>query len=63
MMIVNDDSGIINKLGASLTDDAKVLIYDQHMFIVQATECNLGRVFNFRYGHGVQFHKCKTAII
>ncbi len=37
MMIMNDDSSIVNKLGASLTDDARVVIYDCHMFIVQAT--------------------------
>jgi hypothetical protein len=37
MMIVNDDSGVINKLEASLTDDDRVIIYDHHMFIVQAT--------------------------
>jgi hypothetical protein len=39
-MIVNDDSSIINKLETSLTDDARVIIYDCHMFIVQATGCN-----------------------
>jgi hypothetical protein len=33
MTIVNDDSRVINKLEASLTD----VIYDYHMFIVQAT--------------------------
>jgi hypothetical protein len=37
MMIVHDDARIINKLDASLTDDARVIIYDRHMFIVQAT--------------------------
>ncbi len=37
MMIVNDDSRAINKLEVSLTDDARVVIYDHHMFIVQAT--------------------------
>ncbi len=37
MTIVNDDSSIVNKLEASLTDDARVIIYDRHMFIVQAT--------------------------
>ncbi len=38
--IVNDDSSAINKLETSLTDDARVIIYDHHMFIVQATgEC------------------------
>ncbi len=35
--IVNYDSSIVNKLGASLTDNARVVIYDRHMFIVQAT--------------------------
>jgi hypothetical protein len=37
MMIINDDSKVVNKLEASLTDDARVVIYDRHMFIVQAT--------------------------
>ena len=37
MMIVNDDSRVVNKLEASLTDDARVVIYDCHRFIVQAT--------------------------
>ncbi len=37
LMIVNDDSRVVNKLEASLTDDARVIIYDCHMFIVQAT--------------------------
>jgi hypothetical protein len=41
-MIVNDSSGVINKLEASLTDDARVVIYDRHMFIVKAT----GHVFH-----------------
>jgi hypothetical protein len=35
--IVNDDSSIVNKFEASLTDDTRVVIYDHHMFIVQAT--------------------------
>ncbi len=35
--ILNDDSNIVNKLETSLTDDARVVIYDHHMFIVQAT--------------------------
>ncbi len=37
MTIVNDDPRVINKLVASLTDDARVVIYNRHMFIVQAT--------------------------
>ncbi len=37
MMIINDDSKVINKLKASLTDNARVVIYDCRMFIVQAT--------------------------
>ncbi len=38
MMIVNEDSRVITKLETSLTDDARVIIYDCHKFIVQATE-------------------------
>jgi hypothetical protein len=37
MTIVNDDSRVLNKLEAPLTDDTRVIIYDCHMFIVQAT--------------------------
>ncbi len=36
MMIVNDNARVVNKLEASLTDNARVVIYDRHMFIVQA---------------------------
>jgi hypothetical protein len=32
MMIVNDDSRVVNKLEASLTDDARVVIYDCNMY-------------------------------
>ncbi len=35
--IVNYNFSIVNKLGASFTDDARVVIYD-NMFIVQTTE-------------------------
>ncbi len=35
MMILNDNSSIVNKLGASLTDNARVIVYDRQMFIVQ----------------------------
>jgi hypothetical protein len=41
MTIVNDNSRVVNKLEASLTDDDRVVIYDQHMFIVQATVCTI----------------------
>jgi hypothetical protein len=37
MTIVNDDTRVTNKLEVSLTDDARVVIYDHHIFIVQAT--------------------------
>jgi hypothetical protein len=35
--IINYASSIINKLETLLTDNARVIIYDRHMFIVQAT--------------------------
>jgi hypothetical protein len=38
MTIVNDNSRIVNMLEALLTDDARVVIYDRHMFIIQATK-------------------------
>jgi hypothetical protein len=47
-MIVNYDSSIVNKFGASLTDNAIVVIYNHYMFTVQATaytrdkDCHLG---------------------
>jgi hypothetical protein len=31
--IVNDNSSVVNKLQTSLIDDARVIIYDSHMFI------------------------------
>ncbi len=37
MTIVNDDSRVINKLETSLTDNARVIIYNCHMFMAQAT--------------------------
>jgi len=37
MAIVNDDSRVNCKLETSLTNDARVVNYDHHMFIVQAT--------------------------
>ncbi len=36
MTIINDDSRVVNKLEASLTDNARVVIYTCHTFIVQA---------------------------
>ena len=41
MTIVNYDSRVVNKLEASLTEDNRVVIYDRHMFIVQATDQRL----------------------
>ncbi len=38
MTIINDDARIINKLDASLTDDARVIIYNRHMFMVEEAD-------------------------
>jgi hypothetical protein len=38
MTSATDDSRVINKLETSLIDDARFIIYDCHMFIVQATD-------------------------
>ncbi len=45
MTIVNDDSRVVNKLETSLTDDARVVIYDHHMFIVQAAGALVSCIF------------------
>ncbi len=45
MMIVNYASSIVNKLEALLTDDARVIIYDRHVFIVQATIITITGVY------------------
>ena len=37
MTIITDDSRVITKLETSLTDNARVVIYDRHMFIEQAS--------------------------
>ncbi len=42
IMIVNNNSRVINKLETSYTDDARVIIYNGHMFIVQATNNGIG---------------------
>ncbi len=44
MTIVNDDSRVVSKLETSLTDDARGVIYDHHMFIVQATGVNFTNI-------------------
>jgi hypothetical protein len=36
IMIINDNSSIVNKLETSPIDDTRVFIYDCHKFIVQA---------------------------
>ncbi len=37
MMIINDDSSVIIKWSSKLIGTARGVIYDRHMFIVQAT--------------------------
>jgi len=44
-MTVNDDSSIANKFETSLTDGARVIIYNVHMFIVHASGVNVMKHF------------------
>ncbi len=37
MTSINEDSRVVTKLETSLTDDARVIIYNHHMYIVKAT--------------------------
>ncbi len=48
MKIINDYSRVVTKLENSLTDDARVVIYDHHTFIVHATGLKSLKVFNLR---------------
>ncbi len=41
MTIINDDSSIIIKLSFKLIDATRGVIYDRHMFIIQATDPKL----------------------
>ncbi len=44
--IVNQASSVVNKQEVLLTDDARVIIYDRHVFIVHATGCyNVTKTF------------------
>ncbi len=57
MTIINYTSSGVNKLKASLNDDARVVIYDRHMFIVLATGLQfksklLALLWNIRQGGG-----------
>jgi len=45
--IINDNFSIIGKIEDSLTDDARVIIYILHMFIVEATGVNVINLFPF----------------
>ncbi len=36
--IIYDNSSVVNKFEVSLTDHAGLVIYDHHMFVVQATD-------------------------
>ena len=38
-------TSVVNKLGTSLTDNARVVFYNHHMFIVQATGVNMVKYF------------------
>ncbi len=43
--IVNDNSKVVSMLETSLNDNARVIIYNRHMFIVQATGPNVIQLF------------------
>jgi hypothetical protein len=58
MMIINDDYRVITKLESSLTDDARVIIYNRHMFIVQATDVSK-QWENLVFQHLLTFYKVR----
>ncbi len=46
--IANDNSSVVIKWSSKLIDAARGVIYDRHLFIVQATDC-LKKYFNFQF--------------
>jgi hypothetical protein len=54
MTIVNEDSRVVTNLETSLTDDARVIIYDHQMFIVQAPGWVSFKVINFLFQEAAQ---------
>ncbi len=62
MTIVNDNYRVVNKLDASLTDDARVVIYDCHMFIVQATGLIHTCSINLHYLYLLGVHARESAL-
>ncbi len=63
MTIINDDSTVINKLESSLTDDARVIIYYLHMFIVQATSCGITYDHHSDDSRGVILNACTINVL
>ncbi len=62
MTIINEDSRVIHKLEASLIDDARDVIYDCHMFIIQSTDFPL-RPGNTKVGSiTVSLTSCLTGL-
>jgi hypothetical protein len=62
MMIVNYASSIVNKLEDLLTDDARVVIYDRHVFIVQTTE-STGKYFESIKRHCMSIEKYSILLV
>ncbi len=48
--IVNDDPSVISKWSFKLIDEPRVIIYDRHRFIIQATDA-----FNIKLFHSVSY--------
>jgi hypothetical protein len=61
--IVNDDSSIVSELEASLIDDAIVVIYDHHMFIVQGTDASAFMANLLSRGIAVKITTLKSFIV
>ncbi len=60
MTIINDDSRVINNLETSLTDNARVVTYNRHVFIVQRPGLRT-QTLNPRMSQG--FHPYKETVV
>ncbi len=55
--IVNYTSNVVNKLEALLTDDDRVVIYDCHVFMVQATVVKITKITFYSESSGCKNSK------
>ncbi len=63
VMIINDDSSIVNKWKFKLIDDARVVIYIRNKFIIQATGDRIWQLIHTNYLNMYKYVNTKHSYI